>query len=924
MSWSHRIEIAVGPDTTSDGRGLLLERFAQEFLETQNFDVKERVRSTGMEIDLLAADRQTGETVLIECKAHRHNLAAEGIIKLLGAVDFKGASAGWLITTSDFSKDGRGVQDEWEQRKPEDRRKLRLYPPDKLVASLISAKLIVSPDKLVLPSDLRFTNVAYLLITPFGRFWSIEVADEQTRVRTSVLTFDAETGNGVASQELIDQLAQTDSSLSSLTWSTFGKSPDVTGTNRILDELQNIVRVPAADKWADYRPARPVDFVGRDQLQREVFDLFDLVRRGQTSTRLFAIKGPSGWGKSSCVLKIAATAGRPGSKKRTFVYSVDSRAANSSRFGELALHAAFRDAVQSGFLDCGAVTTGGAGDPFGTESGQAALNELSSRQRVICLIFDQFEELLLKEGLEPVFVQIGLLCDAVVQAQANVVIGFSWKTDGSITTDHSAYHLWHSLADRRRELELRPFNDTEITKVLNRFAQELGQPLAPQLRRLLNDHCQGFPWLLKKLCIHVLEQIQNGSDQNDVLGQKLSIEALFNADLQGLDAQQTSCIRRVANDSPADFFRVVEVFGYEVVTRLLDRRLIVRTGTKLTIYWDIFRDYLVTNRVPSIPITYLPTANFNSYVQAVRTLINFESTTYSALAEELNVAEGTIDNIVRDLVMVGHAQANRKSGTVKALDRSESNAMEALLSFWRSHACYLSLQMEVGTEEPITDPVVKRVFERVYVGRGVSPKLIDAYSRRAISWLRGVGLLELRGRELYFQSKPHAKGLADAVSALQRNRGTVFIGDAPPESALSAVTAMLQHDLQRDEVEKRFGRNTFNALLSLGLVDASGQLILTVEERKLDPAALLGAAAERSASIQFVRTLITTKPNLRGRDVGDAVALEFKATWSLGSKLRNGNALRNWALWANGSGRATKPPEPVTGSLFGEDRLDKH
>ena len=259
-----------------------------------------------------------------------------------------------------------------------------------------------------------------------------------------------------------------------------------------------------ADDWADYRPARPQDFVGRQQLQRDLIDIFDKVRFQQTETRLFAIKAPSGWGKSSFALKVAERANS--SKGRNyFVYAVDSRAATSRRFGELAVYSAIRAAMDAGFIPrVEGISIGGATAPFASETAQQVLDALRVQNGVICLIFDQFEELLYKEELAIIFDEMRILCDAIVECQGNIVIGFSWKTDGMIPPEHKAYHLWHNLADRRREFELAPLRPNEVLAALNKFSTELGQKLSPQLRRTLSDHCQGYPWLLKKLCVHVL------------------------------------------------------------------------------------------------------------------------------------------------------------------------------------------------------------------------------------------------------------------------------------------------------------------------------------------------------------------------------------------------------------------------------------
>ena len=116
-----------------------------------------------------------------------------------------------------------------------------------------------------------------------------------------------------------------------------------------------------------------------------------------------------------------------------FVYAVDSRAAISKRFGELALFTAIQDAIRVGFIPApGQLSFGGVDNPFTTDAMRSVLRHLSDHHKVICLFFDQFEELLYKAELEPVFDEIQALCNAGKkdEAQENVGTGFSWKQTG--------------------------------------------------------------------------------------------------------------------------------------------------------------------------------------------------------------------------------------------------------------------------------------------------------------------------------------------------------------------------------------------------------------------------------------------------------------------------------------------------------------
>lgn len=77
---------------------------------------------------------------------------------------------------------------------------------------------------------------------------------------------------------------------------------------------------------------------------------FESVNSQQTSTRLFAIKAPSGMGKSSVVLKVTSMVRARNYSKKYFLYAVDVRTAMSSRYVELVLKGCFDKAAESGFF----------------------------------------------------------------------------------------------------------------------------------------------------------------------------------------------------------------------------------------------------------------------------------------------------------------------------------------------------------------------------------------------------------------------------------------------------------------------------------------------------------------------------------------------------------------------------------------------
>ncbi len=526
--------------------------------------------------------------------------------------------------------------------------------------------------------------------------------------------------------------------------------------------------------------------------------------------------------------------------------------------------------------------------------------ELKQEGKVVCLLFDQFEELLYKDELSTVFDEIKTLCNAVDEAQENVVIGFSWKTDGAIPPEHKAYHLWHLLADRRLEFELTPFSVHEVSTALNRFGQELGQPLVPQLRRLLQDHCQGYPWLLKKLCIHILAQARAGLDQNDVLVRSLSIQELFEKDVELLSSAQLACLKATANDAPAEFFKIVNTFGEEVVSSLIDRRLLVKTGPRLNIYWDIFRDYILTGKVPQIPVTYVPQASYHRYAQALSFLLNKDEVTYGALAAVLGLSEGATDNIVRDLVSIGNAEANRKAEVVKALQEDETTAARVVHEFCRSHVAYRRIVSEVGVGGTFSEDGFRHMLRDNPGIAAATEHTWEVYAQRMLRWFMGVGLIQPDGAT-YLLREGSQKGLRSQHldSGNERRGEHLFLGESPPAKVVAAlIEARERPTLSHSELSTRHGRNAVRALRNLRLYGPSGISNLV---NSTDAVTLVQGAAAAGRAVDLARQLLADQPRITGEAIGEAISEKLGRDWSRGSMRRCGNALRQWAAWINAS-----------------------
>lgn len=529
------IEICIKESQSNTEKGRILENLVSTVLRHQQYDVLETIRVTGMEIDVLAKHKITGATILVECKAWDNPLPADVITKLLGNVTLRDADAGWLMTTGPLSKDAKGIQTTWENSTRPDRTKLAFFTQDRILDLLIDSNEIVSLESIhnsSIECGLSFCTDASLIVTPSTIAWVIPVIDSASSFSSAVVAFNAKTGVRITNGSVLDELKSYKNSYSHLQWLS-AAAPDLQQVKLIEEEYNSIVPVISGDDWADYRPARPEDFVGRKTILEEMLSFLENANTGISPTRLFSLKAPSGMGKSSVLLKLITLSKNRKISKRLFVYAVDVRTALTPRYAEMAIKTCIEKADSAGFTDVSShqVSSTNAIQFLRDPSVQKTLSYLKEKEKSIVLIFDQFEELFSKRELYPLFDNIRALCGEIDALQSSIILGFAWKTDLTIPAEHPAYYMWTNLSDRRKEFELSPFRASEIKSAISIFGKQLGEPVNPILSNYLTKQCQGYPWLLKKLCIHVFKLIHEGSSQDSVIGQKLNIVDLFERDI---------------------------------------------------------------------------------------------------------------------------------------------------------------------------------------------------------------------------------------------------------------------------------------------------------------------------------------------------------------------------------------------------------
>lgn len=879
-------------------RGDFFESFVADILKPMRLAVAHRLRVTGMEIDLLARGLDQPRTVLVECKAHRDALPSDVISKLLGNVTIRGADAGWLFTTADLTKDGRGQVTEIESN-PKLASIFTWYSPSRLIDVLLSQSAIVDPKTLIGHADPWAVGDATLICTPTGRRWLLELLE--AGLPTYCVVCDAFNGRLLPEDDARKTmlLAERFSSLRLHTQSAKAPSQPPAAPMHAP-----VARVIAGDAWDDLRPARPIDFVGRDDTIRDILDFLEKVRSGGTTTRTFSIQGPSGWGKSSLVLKLGDIAKRRRQLRKCSVTAIDSRSATNSAFVSSAIRQSLLDAKAIGLLpDDQECNIQSLNHPLDSGDVISAMQRLNESDSLIVVIFDQFEELFAKESLFDTFNAVRELSLDLDGKQSRIVLGFAWKTDISLPQQHPAYHLWHQLADRRRDFRIRPFGSGDISRVISRAEKPAGVAFSPALRGRLLDQCQGYPWLLKKLLVHIFRRLKTTPSQYLLLERELDVEILFKDDLADVTADQLRCLKYVAERAPVYVTEVEEHFGGTTTNVLLARRLLVRSGLNYVVYWDIFRDYLVNGKVPQIPWTRNFQRDPRSAVQALQFLSQNSPSASAQLAKHLKTTERSCTNLMSDMVALQLVDRVAEDSYTVASHLSAVSPMtvaDHLQRQFARHAVCRELA-RIDRDAPFPPEVIEDILRKLAAtGPRLSETVIHQYAMALRRWLLFSGHIEHKGKYL---SRPTGRGSSMGLLTNRRTRRMLFLGCSTPDALLRLVGLLATNADGVPEVQilTDGARNPLYDAIALDLATRSEDKRIYSVHGTADTPVLTRQVATSilaAETVKIVASVLTANSRIANSDLGSELSARLNATWKSSSAVRYANGIRGFYTWA--------------------------
>ena len=128
---------------------------------------------------------------------------------------------------------------------------------------------------------------------------------------------------------------------------------------------------------------------------------------------------------------------------------------------------------------------------------------------MISLFFiDQFESLFAKPDLYITFFDLLLginhLCNSIIFCIAR-------KNDQPTTFDERSKIDLEHLREISETVALEDFSRDEALSLIEHVQDEIGQPLLDKLKDMALEFSQGFPWLHKRICSHIITMIKKVS-----------------------------------------------------------------------------------------------------------------------------------------------------------------------------------------------------------------------------------------------------------------------------------------------------------------------------------------------------------------------------------------------------------------------------
>ena len=335
-----------------------------------------------------------------------------------------------------------------------------------------------------------------------------------------------------------------------------------------------------------------------------------------------------------------------------------------------------------------------------------------------------------------------------------------------------------------------------------------------------------------------------------------------------------------------------------VVESLLNRRLVVQVGERLDTYWDIFRDYLNTGRIP-VEDSYILRQGPVSVSRLLREVVADDGDSrVPDIAERLSTSENGVFNLSRELRLLGATayEANRVRLLPEVWQAEDREAelrrrVAAALRRHRGFSVFATLADRIGG---VTISAYARELPATFPAVDVKESTWVAYARVHLQWFHYAGLAVQKGATWHIAPEG-TEGEGDLLGGPVRRR----LHGGFPHDAPGPALRLLKRVAAGEPLTIQNNRRTAAPLLVMGAIRVNGMRYEMahpdlVVDGVVNPTRLRELLLAVTGVPQGL-ALIETDPGVPPTAVGRAVKSAVAADWSDATVHSVGKYLRAWA-----------------------------
>ena len=322
------------------------------------------------------------------------------------------------------------------------------------------------------------------------------------------------------------------------------------------------------------------------------------------------------------------------------------------------------------------------------------------------------------------------------------------------------------------------------------------------------------------------------------------------------------------------------------------------------VYWDIFRDYLIDGRIPSIPWARTFQRDPSTAVRALQKIDELGSASSATLAPAIGLKERPCVNLMVDLVALQLLDAvgvglYKPAGHLK--DLTPKTIAECVQGQLRRHIVVKELTARWPKDTKMTSADWFSLFSKAHP-RFVkfSRKTIDQYANTFRRWLVFAGLLEQKGKSLL---RPGGRGAQMGDLTPARGTTATFLGTAAPNALIRLINLLVKKEsMHRSKLISHGLRNAIADASALGVSTTNGHGIITLTQ----------PGQSVKDAIASAKTTVLNQPSVKNiaeairhgktdiNKIGKHLAASLGANWKATSARRYANGIRRYYTWSRG------------------------